>query len=213
MAGCALSAAVTLAAAPVCAQTRGPAVDFSIRPGAFLPATNLVESVEYFVPVTLDAAFALSADIALRSTSGLDFEWQVVHVPTRIRFEVVGQNGEVFRTPHVEDMRVWLVSGNLRWRFAQMPRAQPFLIGGLGVTRWDSDVLQDDGSATDFTVNAGAGAYVGLGGPLSLRLEGRAYLSWFTPQDFDPSVNDKSDRFQAHFTLGVGLTMRSPAMQ
>lgn len=187
-------------ATPTQAQVGLVKIEFTPWAGAYVPVTDLVETeAGVTAPVSINTSVAVGGNIGVRLPLGIAVEGQVGYAPAEIEFEFPAQT---------TDLNVLFASANLQWRFGPpLIPVKPFFTGGIGVIRWESDVFSSFGageSVTNLAGNVGAGAYVNLGPVLSLRFDGRAYLTSFNAQEFDPSALDVS-KFQSHVVLSGGL--------
>lgn len=196
--GAAIVAALLLWAAPAAAQK----LELTPWVGVYVPATDLVEQQAGVpAPVSVESSLAFGANLALRLPMGVALEGQLGYAPAEIEF------GDPAQT---EDLKVLFAAANIQWRFGPpLIPVKPYLTGGVGVVRWQSDAFsanEAEKSTSTFAGNVGAGAYINLGPMLSLRADGRAYITTFSAQDFDPATADES-KFQSHFLASAGIVL------
>lgn len=192
-------AALALWASPARAQGLLK-VEFTPWAGVYVPATDLVEEeAGVAAPVTVSTSLAFGANLGLRLPMGLAIEGQVGYAPAEIEYDL-GPG------PQTEDLNILFAAANLQWRFGPpLVPVKPYLTAGVGMVRWESDALASE-STTNVAGNLGAGAYISLGPIVSLRVDGRAYVTTFSAQDFDPGTADES-KFQSHFVASGGLVL------
>jgi opacity protein-like surface antigen len=152
--------------------------------------------------VSIQSGIAFGGNLGVRMPMGIAIEGQVGYAPAEIEFDD-GTGGT-----QTEDLKVLFAAANLQWRFGPpLIPVKPYVTGGAGIVRWQSDAFTAFGaeeSVTNLAGNLGAGAYISVGPVMKLRLDGRAYITTFSAQDFDPTTADES-KFQSHFVATAGL--------
>lgn len=167
--------------------------------GAYVPATDLVkEEAGVPAPLSITTSVAFGANLGVRLPLGIAIEGQVGYAPAEVEGGGLSQP---------QDLNALFASANLQWRFGPpLIPVKPYVVGGLGLVRWESDAFSSQGageSVTNLAGSVGAGAYVTLGPIVSLRADGRAYLTSFNSQDFGLAADESA--FQSHFVLSAGL--------
>jgi hypothetical protein len=97
------------------------------------------------------------------------------------------------------DTNVLLYTGSFLYYFENPGGVEPYLLLGAGGKHYDPDV-EDGGSVTDFTVDAGFGVAFPLPYGLGLRLEMRDYVS-----SFDPGFEGVDSKKQHDLQLTAGI--------
>jgi hypothetical protein len=89
------------------------------------------------------------------------------------------EDGGLFQGRPLFDLDVDSVLAGGRYQFEPRGRARGFVAGGLGLVRY---APRSPGLSNEWAVSlgVGGGALIHLGGPVSLRLEGRGVLTWIT---------------------------------